>query len=285
LALERGEVDIIGEIPPEDALRFATDEKFTLHAIPIPGQPLEFFINTQRSPTNDLLVRQALIAGVDRERIIETIFGGLSPISKGPLSVENFGPLLPGAGLPDERSPGELLDRAGWVDTNNDGIRDKKGEDLTLDLITPPWGSNPDVAQLLKVDFESLGAIVNLEVASSFGVLKQIETEGHYHAIGMNFFGTDPDLLRPSYTSDGVYNWSKYESLDLDHLLQQAATTTDMSMRTALYQQAILHITDQALVLPIRDYVNLVVHQNSVSNLHFSAQGWFPFLIDLELES
>lgn len=285
LALERGEVDILGEIPPQDALRLSSDGEFALLAVPIPGQPLEFFFNTEIAPTDDLLVRQALVAGVDRSRITQTLFGDLSPVSKGPLSAQSFESLLQEDDPSDDNSPGELLDLSGWIDSNDDGIRDKDQRELILNLISPPWGSNPEVAQLIKVDWESLGIIVNLEVASSFGTLKQIETEGQYHAIGINFFGTDPDLIRPFYASDGVYNWSKYRSTDLDHLLVNAASEIDMSMRNSIYRQAIALISEQALVLPIRDYVNLIVHKDTVSNLHFSAQGWFPYLIDLKLES
>ena len=40
---------------------------------------------------------------------------------------------------------------------------------------------------------------------------------------------------------------------------------------------------DQALLLPIRDYVNLVVAHTRVQGLRFSAEGWFPILVDLRL--
>ena len=42
---------------------------------------------------------------------------------------------------------------------------------------------------------------------------------------------------------------------------------------------------DQALVVPIRDYVNLNGVSNQVRDLRFDAQGWFPWLIDLTLEA
>ena len=42
---------------------------------------------------------------------------------------------------------------------------------------------------------------------------------------------------------------------------------------------------EQALVLPARDYVNLNVAQSSVSGLRYDAQGWFPWLIDVQLDS
>jgi peptide/nickel transport system substrate-binding protein len=285
IALERGEVDIIGEVPPVDALRLSDEGDFSLIPVPIPGQPLQYFLNTTLAPTDDPLIRKALIASVDRDRIIQTVFGDLSPVSRGPLSSYPFSEILVLELSASTQTPAALLDQAGWIDHNADGIREKDGSNLSLDLIAPPWGSNPEVAQLIKVDWEALGAEVNLIIASSFGTLKETATAGQYHAIGINFFGTDPDLLRPFFMTDGVYNWSKSQSPVLDQLLIEASRTTNMAIRNELYRQIIDHIADQALILPIRDYVNLVMHNNSISNLQFSAQGWFPFLIDLELES
>jgi len=41
---------------------------------------------------------------------------------------------------------------------------------------------------------------------------------------------------------------------------------------------------EQALVLPIREQVNLNGYQPSLQGLHFDAEGWFPYLTDLKLE-
>ncbi len=285
LALERGQIEIIGEVPPQDALRLSGMQGFILLPVAIPGQPLQFFFNTMQSPTDDLSVRQALRNAVDRERILQTVFGDLSPQARGPLSAYPFDPLMDEDSDPSQLTPQELFDVSGWVDLDQDGIREKQGEKLSLLLISPPWGSNPEVAQLIKADWELLGARVDIQVAPSFGALKEAQANGDYHAIGLNFFGTDPDLLRSFYVTDGIYNWSNVDSDALDRLLSNAATNPDMAMRNVLYREAIMQITDLTLILPIRDYVNLIVHNTSLSNLHFSAQGWFPHLIDLELES
>ena len=285
-AIERGEVDIIGEVPAQDALRLSDQEAYTLAAVPIPGQPLQYFFNTQLAPTNDPLVRQALILAVDRDRILRTVYGDLSPIARGALSTYPFKALLSDLTPSfDPEHAKSMLEQAGWRDIDGDGSRQKGQKDLLINLVAPPWGSNPEAAQLIKVDWESVGFTVNLEIAPAFGPLKQAQEGGEIHAVGLNFFGTDADLLRSFYHSDGFFNWSKIDSDKLDSLLEHAATETDMSMRMELYRQAIHLISEQALILPIRDYINIVVYHQSVSNLQFSAQGWFPYLIDLKLES
>jgi hypothetical protein len=39
----------------------------------------------------------------------------------------------------------------------------------------------------------------------------------------------------------------------------------------------------EALVLPVRDYVNLNLAHAEAQGLRFDAQGWFPWLIDVRL--
>jgi peptide/nickel transport system substrate-binding protein len=286
LALERGEVDILGEIPPQDAVRLDASEQFTLKAVPIPGQPLQYFFNTELEPTNDPLVRRGLLSGINRPRILSTVFRDLSPIARGPLSTQTFDQMLPATTFVfDTTMATQLLEQAGWLDLDLDGLREQDEQELQLKIIVPPWGSNPEVAQLIKVDWEALGAQVEIEVVASFGALRQAQDNGAYHAIGLNFFGTDPDLIRPFFESQGFFNWTLFQSDSLDELLISAASEIDPTLRNELYSLAIQSIDEQALLIPIRDYVNLVVYSNDVTNLRFSAQGWFPYLIDLEFTS
>jgi len=287
LALETHQADILGEVPHRDAARLASTDAFNLHQVDIPGQPQQFFFNVNREPTNDLRVRQALTQAVDREKIVETVFGGYAPVAQGPLSAAYFDGMLPCAEL--EYRPGlaaQLLDEAGWRVDPADGLRKRGGQAMRLLLVAPTWGANPDVAQLIKADWESLGAEVEIQVMPGFGPLKEAQASGTYHAIGLNFFGTDADLLRSFFHSDGFFNWSGYADSSLDRMLVDASQTTlDPQARAELYTQAMDLIMGQALILPVRDYSNLVVSDSRVQGLRFTLQGWFPLLIDLDLSS
>ena len=287
LALESGAADIVGEVPPHDAERLSSTGGFSLHPAAIPGQPLQFLLNTTRVPTNELEVRQALILGADRAAIVQTVFGGSSPVAQGPLSgnVMGFMELAPLPGY-DPHAAAGLLDGAGWLLKTGETLRARDGQPLRLVLVSPPWGSNPEVAQLLQADWARLGIDVRIETVAGFGPLKEAQAAGEYNLIGVNLFGTDPDLLRPFFTTDGSYNWSNVRSAELDRLLVEGSQSTgDPVAREALYAQVFSLTREQALLLPIRDYVNLVVANARVLDLRFSAQGWFPNLIDLRLAS
>ena len=285
LALESGEIDIIGEVPPHDAARLSEDDDFTLYPVSIPGQPMQFFFNTQLSPTDDVRVRRALIQAVDRSYAVNTVFGEYSAVAHSPFSASAFNFESQDLILDyDPTTAATLLEVAGWTDEDGDGIRSKNNLPLEFRIVSPPWGSNPEIAQLIRADWETIGAKVILEVAPGFGPLKEAQTQGEYHAIGVNLFGTDPDLLRSFFSSDGLYNWTGFTNPELDLLLRQATQTSlDPEGRLRLYQQFVSVIQEKALLLPIRFYVNLVVASQRIEGLHFSAQGWYPNLIDLRI--
>lgn len=283
LALESGEVDIIGEVPQQDAARLAARQGFQLHPIPIPGQPLQFFFNTQLAPTDDVRLRWALIQAVDRKFIVETVFGAYSPVAEGPLSAATFG-YAPESPYPqfDPQAASATLEQLGWQRAGPSGIWTRNEEPLQLRIVVPSWGSNPEVGQLIQAAWANLGIDASLEVAPGFGPLKQTQASGNYHAISINFFASDPDLLRPFYDSQGLYNWSGIQDPQIDELLNLAVqASTNLEQRQSSYTRLAESIRDQALILPIRDYVNLVVSRADLQGLRFSSQGWFPFLIDL----
>lgn len=280
LALETGQVSIIGEVPVADAQRLASSEQFNLYPVSIPGQPLQFFLNTDNPPTDDQTVRHALILAVDRPQIVDAVFGGLSPLASGLLSANTFGysreSTFP---KPDRDRAIELLQDVGWV--LEDGRWQKDGEVLRLNVVVPLWGMNPEVGQLLESDWRKLGVEVDLQVSAGFGPLLEAQAAGKYHVIGFNTFGTDPDFLRSFFSSEGFFNWSHYSNAETDSLLIRAS---QQEQRQELYAEISRQVMDAWAVLPMRDYVNLVVADAGIRNLRFSPQGWFPYLIELELE-
>jgi peptide/nickel transport system substrate-binding protein len=286
IALESGQADVMGEIPPQDARRLAEDARFVVHPVAIPGQPLQLFLNVARPPTDELAVRRALISAADRATIAETVFGSWSPVAYAPLSAvskgyppdfESWYPFNPDGAR-------TLLEGAGWIDADGDGVRERDGVELRVDLYYMGWGLVPEVVQMLESAWTAVGVGVDAQLVSYPAALEAAR-DGDHHAIPFNLFGTDPSLLDNFYTSGGGFNWSKVEDAELDRWLQEAAATTDMDARLALYHRAQTRIMELALVLPIRDYVNLNVASVAVEDLSYDAQGWFPLLGKTRLEA
>jgi peptide/nickel transport system substrate-binding protein len=215
---------------------------------------------------------------------VQTVFGSFSPVATGPLNASTWGAsaVIPASDFNPEDADA-LLTRAGWMDSNGDGVREKNGQPLRLKVVFPPWGLTPQAADVLELQWKKIGVAVDLIQVPSFSALFQAQAGGAYHLISFNNSGTDPYLLQSFYQTGAAYDWNGVSDARLDSLLLDAARAGSDADRLELYRQAQAEIASQYLVLPIRDYVNLNVAARRVQGLHFTAQGWFPDLIDVSL--
>jgi peptide/nickel transport system substrate-binding protein len=282
LALEGEAAQAMGELLPSDARALTTNSAIQLLPTPIPGQPLQFLMNTQRFPTDNRAVRQALLFGTNRDAIIDAVYQRFSPVAWGPLaaSTRYYSRDVIGLYSYDIGQARSLLDSLGYQDTNNDGILELGGVDLVVDVLVPPWGLIPEVAQLLQDQWATVGIRARLEPVPTLGALMERVASGEYNLAAFNSFGADPSFLNPYFLSDGSNNWTGFGSIELDNILHEAVNQTDDTVRATLYAQAQRLIMKEALILPIRDYVNLNGTSSALQGLTFDAYGWFPLLVN-----
>jgi peptide/nickel transport system substrate-binding protein len=279
-AITSGEAQIMGEIQPLDARSLTGNSAIQLMPISVPGQPLQFMMNTQRFPTDNPAVRQAILYATNRNGIIDAVYQRFSPIAWGPLSASTlyYSRELNGAYAHNTAQAQTLLTNAGYSDSNNDGILDFGGVDLEVTVIVPPWGLIPEVAQLLQDQWRTVGIRAILEPVPTFNALIEKVNTGQYNLVAYYTFGFDPSFLNTFFITGASNNWMGYSNAELDNILTQAVRQTDTNVRRDLYAQAQHIIMNDALILPIRDYVNLNAASSGIQNLAFDVYGWFPLL-------
>ena len=115
--------------------------------------------NAHRPPLDDVRVRRAIDASIDRQRIVDAALAGYGTIASGPVPPENP--------LAHQRPPrrdtafaDSLLDAAGWR-RERDGWRSREGRPMALELLTVGSGDNA-VEQLLQSDLAERG--IRLEI-------------------------------------------------------------------------------------------------------------------------
>ncbi len=112
--------------------------------------------------TSDVAVRKALSIGIDRQEIIDHAFNG-----EGKPAV-NFTDNLPWASTEDyedgrAEEAQQILEKAGWVDSDGDGIREKGKQACAFDLIAP--GNDEDrykLAAALAENAKELGIDIHV---------------------------------------------------------------------------------------------------------------------------
>lgn len=279
-ALESGQVDIVGELLPHDAELLLGNSEVRLLPVPIPGQPLQFIFNLNRFPGSDANIRRALITATNRVAVTDIVFAGASPVANAPLTAvtQFYNVELEDSYTFDVEDANRIFELANVSDSNENGTLDQNGAELSLILLTPPWGLIPDVAQALEGQWESLGITVTIEQVPNFPMLLEKIEEGNWDLVAQYDFGTDASVLNSYFMTEGRNNFTGYSNPELDQLLSQALVEADPTTRANLYAAAEQIIMDEALILPIRDYVNLNGARSTIDGIIFSANGWWPLL-------
>jgi peptide/nickel transport system substrate-binding protein len=292
-ALLSGQVDVVGELPLTDAGKITQapggrigNASYQLHPVAVPGQSVQFFLNTGLAPLDDLRVRQALLYATDRTALVEAVFGPTSPVATGPLSAVTRGAdkSLAGRYPFDLVAAQRLLSDAGWRDANNDGILEKDGKPLALKGVLMSWGELPAIGTILQAQWRKAGIDLQLEPLAYPAAL-EAGRAGTHHLMPFVLSGTDPNLLSNFFHSRnlGGFNFSKVNDPEMDAWLDTASREGDWGKRSDLYGQVQRRIMDQAWILPVRDQVNLNAASSRVQGLSYDVQGWFPVLYDVWL--
>ena len=164
--LKSGEVDIAEAVHTE--LVKAELNAHLLDYRIFPTMRMHYYAyNTSNPPLDDVRVRQALYVGLDRQEIIDRINLGYGTVAIGtqpPMSIA----FAPGAMADsyhfDQERARALLEEAGWSDENGDGLVEKDGEELRIDIVAnqSAGGSEELLAEIKRQWFE-IGVDVNTE--------------------------------------------------------------------------------------------------------------------------
>jgi peptide/nickel transport system substrate-binding protein len=226
---------------------------------PSPGTGVMLLFNMSKAPTDDLKVRQAINYAVDQKAVTDTLYQGVLGPAYGPLS--SITPCYWSGGEEmypyDPEMAKTLLEEAGWVDTDGDGIRDKDGQPLRLDFPTHggfPFYRDPCPivqAQLLEVGIDA--NVMNLAVPAWL----EAGRTGNLHIGIVDWRASDPDTnLRLPFHSDNAtaFAWNWHSNSHLDDLIMQGMVTTDQEKRCAIYEEVQRIIMEDAMIKPINLY-------------------------------
>ena len=284
-AFETGEILIAGEPPALDAIALADSGQASIQNFAQPGIPAILMINATKAPTDDINVRKAIILAVNQDELAQTAFQSLglpaySVISPTTWAYDETAAEMYRYNL-DEA--GRLLDEAGWVDSNGDGIREKGGENLTID-----WPDNPAWSEAFNELLIGYLADAGFDVqyrSMDDGAAYEELLAGNYTLVYMYWTRPDPSPLRYLFHSENVNGggaWTNFVDADLDAALADADTNTDENARKADYVKAQQIIMENALVIPMFTVNTSYLTSPSVQGFIFDLEG-YPWLYDISI--
>jgi peptide/nickel transport system substrate-binding protein len=284
-ALQSGDVQVAWNMPAADYTRLkGAGGDLVMQSAPWSGGSLSWFLNTERAPTNDLAVRQAIEYGLDRHALIETaLFGNYTP-AEGPISPSTvyYSKAVEGMYPYDAAKAKSLLDGAGWT-VGDGGIRHKDGQSLTLTIIT--IAQFEPIATTIQGLLKPLGFDVKVDVRDqAAAVAADNKGEGTGGITGL--VDSDPAGIQLFYSSAnyGGYDWSRIKDDQIDKLLADQAVQTDTAKRADLFSQLQVMIMQKALIYPMYQGAFLWGLSTKVKGFHTDILA-YPYYYDVSLGS
>jgi peptide/nickel transport system substrate-binding protein len=203
-------------------------------------------LNTKSPELSDPLVRRALDLLVDKRTLTKALETGKEEIPNSHILATSpyYNKKLPKHqfGIKEAKN---LLDEAGWTDSDGDGVRDKvingRVTPLRLKMGATPGKLSSEIGLILKSDAAKAGVDIEL-IAKSYKVYKQEYMEtGKFH-IAAQSASQDLILYDPysRYHSSNVNtgsNYSGYARADLDRLIMSIREGGDYDRLKPLYDQ------------------------------------------------
>ena len=127
--LVNGDVDVVHNFQPSDVLELIDNPEIVIDSKFDSGREGWWF-NLGRDPNPamlDVRVRRAIAMGVDRELLVEILLGGLTEIPNSFWDQTQYYNENTPVVAYDPEGAMALLDEAGWIDTDGDGLREASG--------------------------------------------------------------------------------------------------------------------------------------------------------------
>jgi peptide/nickel transport system substrate-binding protein len=251
--LVTGGVQVNIDVQPEQVGQIQASRGLELFSYP--GRTV-FYIgwNNQRRPFDDARVRRAMTLAIDRQAIINALLAGQGVPATStippwhPLYPEDVQPLRYNVAQADE-----LLDAAGWIDRNRDGVReDAQGRPFRFTLLTSDRTLNRAVAEIVQDQLRRVGVQVDVRVLEFQTLLAQHRSRD-FDAVFTNWvldnfqMASAPAALFLSRLADVPLssNRSGVRSPRLDALIERGAAAVDPEQARAVWREFTLALQEE----------------------------------------
>ena len=245
MALQSGAVDAAYGMAYESYPLFENDN-FTFSRIAT-SRAFFAWMNYESPVVSDSAVRKAIAMGIDKEGFVKTLLNGNGYPGSGAFPAGfAFGGDRVTTETYDPEGAKRVLEDAGWLDTDGDGVREKGGVTLVIRWLTYPSRQElPLLAEFAQSTLKEIGIRVEINSTADHNKIRADSSAWDVYASAMVTAPTgDPEYFFTSCCLDSsAVNNGHFHSDALEELEQRMSTEFDAEQRAELavrMQQAIL---------------------------------------------
>ena len=294
LAMQNGEVDFLSGIKNISAESFEQMEQtegFQAQADEKSLQTYYVGYNLSDPIFGDQTVREAISSAVDKDAIVQSIYGGLYdkadtffsrslPYCDVEQTVYNF----------DLDHANQILDEAGYTDTDGDGIREKDGVKLSASFMYQTGSASDDNLVVYICDQASkIGIELTPQSAQMMDWYAMVQS-GEY---GLTIFKTqggyyDPASvvtnINPATSMDPILMQIGVSQPEIAALVDELDSSADEARIQEIYSTILTTMADQCLTTPLIYTRQLTVYSDTVSSYTFPTDASFTSVQNIHLK-
>jgi len=206
----------------------------------------------------DPIVRRALLKGINRQQIINRIFGGQAVMAHGPVFPESWAYYDGIEKLDfDPDAAIKMLKEAGYtIPAEGGSVRANEGVFLTLEMIYPDTAPYDLIAASIQSDWGRLGVRVDL-IALPYGEMLDNYLEPRVYEVALAEINLDrapdPDPYPFWHQTqiNGGQNYSGWDDRQASEYLERARVIVEIDERSRLYRNFQFRFSQELPALPL----------------------------------
>lgn len=277
--MQNGEVDFLSGIKNVSAESYAQMEQTDGYGAQVDEKSLQTYYvgyNLSSEIFGDQVVREAISSAIDKDAVVDNIYGGLFDKADAFFSRD-----LPYCDVEqtvygfDLDHANQILDEAGYVDTDGDGIREKDGVKLSAAFLYQTGTASDDNMVVYICDQASkIGIELTPQSAQMMDWYAMIQS-GDY---GLTIFKTqggyyDPAMvitnINPSTSMDPILMQIGASQPELAALVDELDSATDEARIQEIYNTILTTMADQCLTTPLIYTRQLAIYSDAVASYTF----------------
>lgn len=268
MALQSGQLDLAENVTNISDLRnLQEDPNFTVTIANGVRTGLAHMNMSEGKLLSDKTLREAVLMALDDDTMCSVTVGGLytAGYSVLPSNLDYGYENLTDPDPYDPEAAKKLLDDAGIVDTNGDGIRELNGQEVVLHYVTYDNRCLKDFAEAIQNQLSEIGIGVDLEIGDSARQWDSYQS-GDFDLNGSNWttVGTgDPSEYMAAWYSKSGADYCGYQNDEYDKLYEELQVTFDNDARREIVQKMQQILLDDAVAIVHGYYNSSMISKNA----------------------
>ncbi|WP_415319509.1 ABC transporter substrate-binding protein [Clostridium perfringens] len=248
-------------------------------------------LNYGSDKVKDPKVRQALLYGLNREGFMQSYYQGYGQVYNSHILPTSwaYNPDVPKYEYNPEKA-NQLLDEAGWKDTNGNGVRDKDGVELELQWLTYTGSKYVDaLIPIVQQSWEQIGVKVTPELMEFGTMMDKVNNREYDIFNGAWNLSIDPDpsgIFAISQDVPGGFNNIGWRNEEADKLLKEGKGTTNQEERKKAYAEWQLKFSEDVPYILLGNAQEMFASNSRVKGYNPSTYiDWTHDVYKLELDN